>query len=747
LTRFTKILLLLIAVSPLSAKAQITIDSLSYEISSYGDVILRWTPPQGTIIAQYNIYRGTKPSNFVPIAEIHSPTVTQYTDHHSNVIPGMSYYYWVEAVDALQRTGDIWTRVTVTPPAGGLNFTSVPPTTAFVGQVYAYELISVDPEFKTEDIEFTFGGPHPDGMMLNFIFLAGGIQTDLRWEPPQPGEFRIAIIARHKKTGAVGVQEFTIKVASQPGTVRGFVRTVTDQPLANASVKVFQIQNDMSYETKTDQDGNFLIPNVQSGDLYAYVKSPNSKYSSQWYSLKNSLKEATLRRLLKYDTLMYPFYLITSPNNPTLVGGRVRDASSGNAIDGASVSFIRKNSFLHIGDTSIVSNPSFLENYRVDTTVLTDAAGAYTASLNVGQVYYTVVQKPDYQMSFAPDRDASLETNALTALPFRVTDGITDLSFKLWRPSLIATPNRVVGTVTNFDNGVNKEAIVVLINSDMKRGAGGGHTYLRSTFTDKNGYFSFDNLAYPSTATYSILALPLDRELLPRYYTSQGGTTVASKSEDVSANGTVQNIDFQLRTADIDGVGAVYGRVQRIDSLGNIHPLPGTLLFAEDLSTKKVAGFAISDSAGMYAIVGLPRGDYGIVSDNLTHGMKTGPIAGLQYSTYNLTDATETVNFIYDQRITDVHGPASPSSITLEQNFPNPFNPATTLTFSVPAAMSLSLRVYNLLGQDIATLVNGKVEAGTHTVDFDASALPSGTYYYRLQSGSTVLTRTMTLMK
>ncbi|MBL0174418.1 MAG: carboxypeptidase regulatory-like domain-containing protein [Ignavibacteria bacterium] len=603
--RFAKILLLLIAVSPLSAKAQITIDSLSYEISSYGDVILRWSPPQGAIISHYNIYRATNPTNFVLIAEIHSSTATQYFDHHSNVVPGMSYYYWVQAVDALQRTGDIWDRVTITPPIGGLKFTSVPPTTAIVGKTYEYNPVSVDTSSRPEDIAYTFGGPHPDGMALYFI--AGGISTYIRWQPPQPGEFRITIIARHKKTGAVGVQEFTIKVASEPGTVRGFVRTVTDLPLANAAVKVFQIQNDMSYETTTDRDGNFLIPNVQAGDLYAYVKSPSKRYSSQWYSLKSSLKEATLRRLQKNDTLMYPFYLITSPNNPTLVSGRVKDASSGNAIDGASVSFIRKNNFLHIGDTSIVSNPSFLENYRVDTTVLTDASGAYAASLNVGQIYYTVVQKPDYQMSFAPDRSANLETNALTALPFRVTDGITDLSFKLWRPSLIATPNRVVGTVTNFDNGINKEAIVVLINSDMKRGAGGGHTYLRSTFTDKNGYFSFDNLAYPSTATYSILALPLDRELLPRYYTSLGGTTVASKSEDVSANGTVQNIDFQLRTADIDGVGAVYGRVQRIDSLGNILPLPGTLLFAEDLTTKNIAGFAISDSAGMYAIVGLPR--------------------------------------------------------------------------------------------------------------------------------------------
>ncbi|MBL0174419.1 MAG: T9SS type A sorting domain-containing protein [Ignavibacteria bacterium] len=127
--------------------------------------------------------------------------------------------------------------------------------------------------------------------------------------------------------------------------------------------------------------------------------------------------------------------------------------------------------------------------------------------------------------------------------------------------------------------------------------------------------------------------------------------------------------------------------------------------------------------------------------------MKTGPIAGLQYTTYNLTDATEIVDFIYDVRTTGVRGPANPTSIVLEQNFPNPFNPATTLTFSVPTALTVSLRVYNLLGQDIATLVNGKVEAGTHTVDFDASALPSGTYYYRLQSGSTVLTRTMTLMK
>ncbi|MCK6604410.1 MAG: YCF48-related protein [Ignavibacteriaceae bacterium] len=88
-----------------------------------------------------------------------------------------------------------------------------------------------------------------------------------------------------------------------------------------------------------------------------------------------------------------------------------------------------------------------------------------------------------------------------------------------------------------------------------------------------------------------------------------------------------------------------------------------------------------------------------------------------------------------------------PSVYSLSQNYPNPFNPSTTITYSVPEAGNVRLSVYNLMGEEIASLVNGNVEAGVHTVSFDASGFASGTYFYRIDAGNYSAVRKMILNK
>ncbi|MEN9838736.1 MAG: hypothetical protein RL177_215 [Bacteroidota bacterium] len=83
----------------------------------------------------------------------------------------------------------------------------------------------------------------------------------------------------------------------------------------------------------------------------------------------------------------------------------------------------------------------------------------------------------------------------------------------------------------------------------------------------------------------------------------------------------------------------------------------------------------------------------------------------------------------------------------LSQNYPNPFNPSTSISYTLPEAGMTTLKVYDMLGREVATLVNGVVSQGTHSVTFNASNLGSGVYMYELRSGNTRITNKMTLMK
>lgn len=88
-----------------------------------------------------------------------------------------------------------------------------------------------------------------------------------------------------------------------------------------------------------------------------------------------------------------------------------------------------------------------------------------------------------------------------------------------------------------------------------------------------------------------------------------------------------------------------------------------------------------------------------------------------------------------------------PSKVALSQNYPNPFNPTTNIEYSVPNAGKVTLTVYNVVGQQVATLVNGFQSAGSKVITFDASGLSSGIYLYQLKAGNEVLTRKFTLIK
>jgi hypothetical protein len=142
-------------------------------------------------------------------------------------------------------------------------------------------------------------------------------------------------------------------------------------------------------------------------------------------------------------------------------------------------------------------------------------------------------------------------------------------------------------------------------------------------------------------------------------------------------------------------------------------------------------------------------------------GFKEGSGTTAEESSYNFYDDLTDINAdkpAYRLKQIDFNGTFTysdivyidkivPTAFNLSQNFPNPFNPETTIKFNLPLDEYVSLKVYNLLGSESAVLINGKRSAGIYHINFNASQLPSGVYYYQLTAGQFSDTKKMILLR
>ncbi len=129
--------------------------------------------------------------------------------------------------------------------------------------------------------------------------------------------------------------------------------------------------------------------------------------------------------------------------------------------------------------------------------------------------------------------------------------------------------------------------------------------------------------------------------------------------------------------------------------------------------------------------------DAGVYNANLIYRSNE---AGLPE--YQVPITLDVANVVSNEEETD-----EAFSFRLNQNYPNPFNPSTSISFRIPEAGAVSLKVFNVLGQEVATLVDQRMNAGEHNIEFDASGLSSGIYIYRLKTEGAELSKKMMLVK
>ena len=208
----------------------------------------------------------------------------------------------------------------------------------------------------------------------------------------------------------------------------------------------------------------------------------------------------------------------------------------------------------------------------------------------------------------------------------------------------------------------------------------------------------------------------------------------------VTETSLVSGINFNLK-AHIPNVGGgfVFGIVKGNDG----STLPGTLNYMVDASGN-FADYSVTDLDGSYMIGSLDAGSYTMVS-TLVSFQNAQKNLSVDYSNNSALNVDVSLN---PNSTTGINGNAAViSGYELRQNYPNPFNPSTIISYQIPQNSFVTLKVYNILGNQVATLVNEQQTAGNHNYNFKANNLASGVYIYKLTAGSFTAVRKLTLLK
>jgi len=210
--------------------------------------------------------------------------------------------------------------------------------------------------------------------------------------------------------------------------------------------------------------------------------------------------------------------------------------------------------------------------------------------------------------------------------------------------------------------------------------------------------------------------------------------------------GNLTNINISaLRMSASSNSNSVNGKVMSLNDtpLGN---LKDAILYAKNGNT--FVRCSMSDAGGIYHLQSLPAGNLKIIATRLGYKRDS--------TTVNVTSSsnTDSINFLLSRFTVGIKKISSeiPESFKLYQNYPNPFNPKTIIKFQIKESGFVTLRVYDILGKEIATLVNEKLNAGEYEIPFSINLFsnnqkPSGIYFYKLETQGYQETKKMILIK
>ncbi len=465
------------------------------------------------------------------------------------------------------------------------------------------------------------------------------------------------------------------------------------------------------------------------------------QFLPEWYKDARTPDKAAPVTVAEEDTVTVNFDLErVAPPIVLSLRGTVSD-TAGNPLKGAVVAVFRSVQDVHqAGPMAPALEPGDIGGMNVEGfgfcrgvvwTGLTDSLGRYQAKVIAGRPVIVGAARRFYLPQFYDHKRGPDEADVL--VPGSDTTGI---DFAL---SLIPQVNNSVSGMVRDSTGTGVPSHVLLIPVPPQRAA----LVLRFAETDSTGTFRIANVL---AGKYFALALPFDTYAPAFFKAGAFGVMHWRLADTLRVSGDVTGITIGVVPVRANGIAAVHGRLLAAAMLGKVEagvPLAGVNVYLQD-PQGTIAGYGLTDNTGMFAAGNVAPGTYSLIVEKAGYNSPSGAVT-VSPVDYSVTVPDITLSPDVSTGVDTA--PDVATMLRLEQNYPNPFNPSTVIRYALASPVKVSLKVFNLLGEEVGSLVNALQPAGNYQVQFDGRSLASGVYFFRLQAGSFTEVKRMVLMK
>lgn len=546
--------------------------------------------------------------------------------------------------------------------------------------------------------------------------------------------------------------DFTLEIISATASISGQVTAVDGHPLQNAYISLYpkwtkRDETPYSYYVRayarSDSAGNYIINDIPIGEYYIQANYWDTNLmGEQWYDMANTEAEATLLVIKDDDHLEQINFKLDIKPIWGEISGTVTDSTTGQPIAGAYVE-------ISSGFISDAQN-SFAPWYSTYFAI-TDEKGNYKiANIFRGEYYISVYANGAFEIY----KDAIVKE---MAKPVQVIGGETStIDFDLVPRN--DGPCKISGQVTI--NGMNEliNRAVVIARPSVSIMTWPYSERFYSAVTEKDGTYTLSGLPEGEYIVMSFAPWSVYQYFDQVYNYEEATPVLAAKEKETTG------IDFNLPLYRCVTGGENWDDLLNTTSInGQVTDKQGTALEGVNITVMNASqvpvAFGKTGVDGRYLINGLSNGDYIIQAGKFGYSSQyNGQTDEISKATQlNFVNGSYELNFQLDESseytgIPQINSPEKPKALVLYGNFPNPFNPETKIRFALPEKNNVSIKIFNVLGEQIRNLNQGSLEAGFHQVHWNGTnqtGLPvgSGIYFYQIYVGRQVLRGKMMFIK